>query len=127
MSNQASEERLLEMKLIELFAKCTSFGYSMSPSVTKEQFAEMLSDGKSLDHQEAAHEAMQLIHQHTEQAVEAEKSAIYKEFGVERHTVYRRSSSKSTIVLQKIASFGSEEINYSKCFHNQNSLLVIML
>lgn len=42
-----------------------------------------------------------LIRQHTEQAVEAEKSAIYKEFGVERHTVHRRSSSKSTILHQR--------------------------
>lgn len=67
MSNPVDKDDELERKLIDLFAKCTSFGFSFGHNTSKEEFAEMLSNGESKDHQEAAHEAMQLIKQRDEQ------------------------------------------------------------
>lgn len=58
---QDTDREKLEHSLMALFSKCTSFGFSFGHTTTKEEFAEMLSKGESLDHQEAAHEAMKLI------------------------------------------------------------------
>ena len=63
--SMSEEDKKLELALMELFAKCTSFGFSFGHSTTKEEFAEMLSSGKSINHQEAAHEAMKLITQYS--------------------------------------------------------------
>lgn len=78
-TENTEEERKLELKLIELFSKCTSFGYSFSHSTSKEEFDRMLSDGESIDHQEAAHEAMKLITEYTDQAVQAFGEKVLKE------------------------------------------------
>lgn len=62
----SSEREQLELGLIELFSKCTAFGFSFGHTVTKEDFAQMLNDGDSIDHQQAAHDAMQLIDTYVE-------------------------------------------------------------
>lgn len=58
---QDTDREKLEHSLMALFSKCTSFGFSFGHTTTKEEFAEMLSKGESLDHQEAAYEAMKLV------------------------------------------------------------------
>lgn len=51
----------LEMKLMNLFSRSAEFGRVFLTSATKEEFAESVNNG-ALDPQEAAHEAMHLIH-----------------------------------------------------------------
>jgi len=50
----------LEMKLMDLFIATEQFGQHFLTGATKEEFADAVNKG-ALDHQEAAHRAMQLI------------------------------------------------------------------
>lgn len=56
----------LEMKLMDLFIATEQFGQKFMTGATKEEFAEAVKNG-ALDHQEAAHKAMQLIQARDEQ------------------------------------------------------------
>lgn len=62
-TNLTREE--LEMQFIELFSGVSSYGYSWSKKVSMQEFIKMLDDG-AIDHQEAAHKAMQLIDTYTQ-------------------------------------------------------------
>lgn len=68
-SNRRSEQPIvsksnaddeLEMKLMDLFIATEQFGQHFLTGSTKEEFADAVNNG-ALDHQEAAHKAMQLI------------------------------------------------------------------
>ncbi|MHD0307376.1 hypothetical protein [Rhodococcus erythropolis] len=77
-TNLTREE--LEMQFIELFSGVSAYGYSWSKKVTIEEYIKMLHDG-AIDHQEAAHKAMQLIDTYTqakerEARIESEESTL---------------------------------------------------
>ncbi len=54
------QDKKLEVALMELFCRSEEFGRVFLTRVSKEEFAKSVNDG-ALDHQQAAHEAMQLI------------------------------------------------------------------
>lgn len=54
------QDRKLEVALMELFCRSEEFGRVFLTCVSKEEFAKSVNSG-ALDHQQAAHEAMQLI------------------------------------------------------------------
>ena len=54
------QDKKLEVALMELFCRSEEFGRVFLTRVSKEEFAKSVNSG-ALDHQQAAHEAMQLI------------------------------------------------------------------
>ena len=54
------QDKKLEIALMELFCRNEEFGRTFFTCASKEEFAEAVNGG-ALDHQQAAHEAMQLI------------------------------------------------------------------
>ena len=54
------QDKKLEVALMELFCRSEEFGRVFLTHVSKEEFADAVNGG-ALDHQQAAHEAMQLI------------------------------------------------------------------
>ena len=57
------QDKKLEVALMELFCRSEEFGRTFLTCASKEEFAEAVNGG-ALDHQQAAHEAMQLITQY---------------------------------------------------------------
>ncbi len=74
-NNQDDE---LEMQLMELFTACELFGQTFMTSATKEEFADAIRYG-ALDHQEAAHKAMQLIFAWHNQQCKIKEDRAYKQ------------------------------------------------
>lgn len=54
------QDKKLEVALMELFCRSEEFGRTFLTCASKEEFAEAVNGG-ALDHQQAAHKAMQLI------------------------------------------------------------------
>lgn len=103
------QDKKLEVALMELFCRSEEFGRVFLTRVSKEEFAKSVNGG-ALDHQQAAHEAMQLITADRKRvALEARLDELEHIKILHRREVYTTKSGDVINIRERIAELKAQQ------------------